>query len=373
MILVLLADAVGFHYTRDPNIRNKLVELFKCVVPAKSLLAYSSGIHTSIWTSNYISHHGKWLNYELRSFPGYEIKISQIAWKLKSLVTFLSKRLFSQYNRYYIPREISGLFKSVEYDFGSPFYHEKLHSLFQILDQNNVRFHFLTCKKVEEMASLKLEDDLNIVFLDEFDALGHKYGPHSSIVKRRILKLLNELEIMRNAQKNVSLIMFSDHGMQEVQQRFDVLKKLELVESSGFELGKDYMVFLDATMARFWVRSQGGQQAIFSALSDAPGHILSTREIENYNIPVNDRFGNLIFLADPGVEVFPNFFHPFFAGYVRGLHGYAPEIYSSYGIFAATHELNCKEFSLLDISPTLVKHLGLRAPREWKGIAHELR
>lgn len=373
MIFVLFADAVGFHYSFDPDIRNQLMKLFKCVVPAQSLLAYSSGIHASIWTSDYISHHGKWLNYGLRSFPSYEIKISQIAWKLKSLVTFLSKRLSSQYNQYYIPREISKFFERIEYDFKKPFYHEELSSLFRILDENDVKFHFHACKKVEEMASLKLENELNIAFLDEFDALGHKYGPHSPLVKHRILKLINNLEIIRKKYEDISLIMFSDHGMHEVKQRFNVLEELNLLDNSGFKLGKDYIAFLDATMVRFWLRSQNAKQAIFGFFSDAPGHILSAKEIQSYELPVNDRFGNLVFLADPGVEIFPNFFHPYYAGYIRGLHGYAPETESSYGIFATTYELSCNELSLLDISPTLVEYLGLKAPQEWKGSAHELR
>lgn len=372
MIFVLFVDAVGFHYSFDSDIRDQLAKLFKCVVPAQSLLAYSSGIHASIWTSDYLNHHGKWLNYRLRYFPSSEIKISQIAWKLKSLVTFLSKKLSSRYNQYYIPREISEFFERIEYDFEKPFYHEELPSLFRILDENDVGYHFFPCEKVEEMASLKLENELDIVFLDEFDALGHRHGPCSPLVKQRILKLLKELEIMQKKHEEMSLIMFSDHGMQEVNQRFDVIKELSLLENSGLRLGKDYIAFLDATMARFWFRSQSARQTIFSYFSNAPGHILSVEEIQNYKVPVNDRFGNLVFLADPGVEIFPNFFHPYYAGYIKGLHGYAPETDNSYGIFATTYEADLNEISLLDISPTLVKRLGFEVPQKWKGTAHEL-
>ena len=90
-------------------------------------------------------------------------------------------------------------------------------------------------------------------------------------------------------------------------------------------------------------------------------------------MPANDRFGNLVFLADAGVEIFPNFFHPYYAAYVKGLHGYAPGTNNSRGIFATSCEPNCDEISLMDISPTLIKYLGLKAPQEWKGTAHELR
>jgi len=373
MIFLLFADAVGFHYSLDPDLRNQLTKLFKHVIPANSLLAYSSGIHASIWTSSYIKHHGKWLSYALRSFPSYPIGISQKNWKMRSLVTFLSKRLFSQHNKYYVPREMSKFFEKIEYDFKRPFYHEELPSLFRIMDENDVKFHFHACKKLEEIRFLRLENELNIAFLDEFDSLGHKHGPSSPLVKQRILKLLEELENIRKKHKEISLIMFSDHGMHKVKQRFNILNKLKLLEKSGFKLGKDYMIFLDATMARFWFKSQKVKQAISKFLSNAPGHILSAKEIRDYEVPVNDRFGNLVFLVDPGVEIFPNFFHPYYAGYIKGLHGYAPETDSSHGIFATTSDLNCNEISLLDISPTLVKYFGLEVPQEWKGIAHELR
>ncbi len=372
MIFLLFADAVGFHYSLDPEIRNQLMKSFKRVIPANSLLAYSSGIHASIWTSDYIRHHGKWLSYALRSFPNYEIGISQKGWKLRSLATFLSKRLFARHNKYYVPQEISKFFEKIEYDFKKPFYHEELPSLFRIMDENDVEFRFYACKKLEEIAFLKLENELNITFLDEFDSLGHKHGPYSPVVKQRILKLLKELENIRKKNKKISLIMFSDHGMHKVKQRFNILKKLKLLENSGLKFGKDYIIFLDATLARFWFRSSKVKQAISRFLLDAPGHILSIKEIQNYEVPVNDRFGNLVFLADPGVEIFPNFFHPYYAGYIKGLHGYAPETDSSNGIFATSNDLTCNEISLLDISPTLVKYFGLKVPREWKGIAHEL-
>lgn len=348
------------------------MKLFSCVVPAQSLLAYSSGIHASIWTSEHISRHGIWLNYWLRSFPGYEIKISKIAWKAKSLITFLSKRLSARYDQYYIPREISKFFERTLYDFQKPFYHEELPSLFRILDDNDVKFRFYACENVEEISSLNLENELNVVFLDEFDALGHKFGSHSPLLKQRILKLLKELQWMRKKHREISLIMFSDHGMQEIEERFDVTTALKLLENSGFKLGKDYVAFLDSTMARFWPSSKEVEEAIFKAFLNAPGHILSAKEIQNYNVPVNDRFGNLVFLADLGVEIFPNFFHPYYARYVKGLHGYAPENDSSYGIFATTCEADFNEISLLDVSPILAKHFDLKVPRDWKGTAYEL-
>jgi len=98
------------------------------------------------------------------------------------------------------------------------------------------------------MTCLKLENELNVAFLDEFDALGHKYGPYSLLVKQRILKLLKELEIMQKKHEEMSLIMFSDHGMQEVKQRFDVIKQLKLLEHSGLRLGKDPISFILTTL-----------------------------------------------------------------------------------------------------------------------------
>ena len=374
MILLIFADALGFHYSFEPQIRDKFSEAFQTVVPAESLLAYSLGIHTSIWTSSYINEHRKWLNYVLRFFPNREIRTSKISWVLKSAATFLKKRIYNDPERYYIPEEISPFFKKVEYDFQKPFYHEILSSLFQVLDENDVNFQFSTVRRLEEIRRVKTEGDVNVIFLDEFDSMGHTYGPRSRQTVERILRFLHEVQIMKKENKDALTVMISDHGMCEIHERMNILEKLRLLKRKGYKFGVDYLVFLDATLARFWLRNENGvvKSAICDSFSGAHGHFLSNAEMQRYKVPTDEEFGNFIFLADPGVEIFPNFFHPFLASYEKGMHGYAPSHKASYGIFAVDSPIKSKQISLLDIAPTVAEYLGLNIPKQWRGKAYDL-
>ena len=47
----------------------------------------------------------------------------------------------------------------------------------------------------------------------------------------------------------------------------------------------------------------------------------------------NNKYGDVIFLAKPGIAVYPNCFHGIFPNYIKALHGYDPEDDDSYGIF----------------------------------------
>lgn len=374
MILLIFADAVGFHYCLEPLIRNKLSEVFQTVVPAESFLAYSSGIHTSIWTSSYIYEHRRWLNYALKFFPNREIRMSKLLWVLKSVSTFLKKRIYKDLKRYYVPEEIAPFFKKVGYNFQKPFYHEILASFFHVLDENIVNFQFSSVRRLEEIRLIKTASEVNVIFLDEFDSMGHTYGPRSRQTVKRILGFLHEVQILKKENKDALTIMISDHGMCEIDERINILEKLRLLKRKGYKFGVDYLVFLDATLARFWLRNENGvvKSAICDSFAGVHGHFLSKAEKQRYKVPTDEEFGNLIFLADPGVEIFPNFFHPFLASYEKGMHGYAPSHKSSYGIFAVDSPIKSSQISLLDIAPTVAKYLGLTTPKEWRGNAYDL-
>lgn len=374
MIIVLLADAIGYHYCDDQTVKDRLSQLFETIVPAESFLAYSAGIHASIWTSSHIKDHGIWLNYFLKSFPNRETEINHLAWRLQSLITFVHKRLVQNPSLYYIPKEISSSFGKIEYDFTSPFYHKELSSLFWELTANEVKFQFSVARKIEQLSSVISKNAVNILFLDEFDALGHRLGPKSPMLKKRILELVDRLETIKRMNADSLIILFSDHGMSEIRTRVDFLEQIRFLDKNGIKLGRDYVFFLDGTLIRFWLRrkEEKAEQALRETAADFPGHVLSEEEKQRYGLPVSNKFGDLVFLADSGTEIFPNFFHPLYASYEKGIHGYAPESSCSFGIFAATSSLNSRKISLLDVAPTLSKYLGLEIPKSWRGTAYGL-
>src|SRR5204863_6007078 len=98
--------------------------------------------------------------------------------------------------------------------------------------------------------------------------------------------------------------------------------------------GIDYAFFLDSTMARLWFYHARARERAQRALSALPGgRLLQPAELSHYGIAGCDsRNAEMIFLADPGVLIFPNFFQ----GHgepIKAMHGYDPDCPDNLGFF----------------------------------------
>lgn len=162
--------------------------------------------------------------------------------------------------------------------------------------------------------------------IGDLDRVGHKYGPESVEIKEALKSVDKGIErivkVAKERFEEVHFVIMGDHGMMEVQRHLDIraeLKKLPV------KLEKDYLVFLDSTMARFWFFSGRAESVIIDMLDNMEGgHILSQEEKDKYHLNYShNKFGDIIFLADPGVLIFPNFYQN--KKPVKGMHGYAPE------------------------------------------------
>jgi len=49
------------------------------------------------------------------------------------------------------------------------------------------------------------------------------------------------------------------------------------------------------------------------------------------------------------------------------MHGYTSLAENSYGLLATNFNLNSRKGELLDISPSILKLLGINPPKTWKG------
>ena len=185
------------------------------------------------------------------------------------------------------------------------------------------------------LADLRAEHRFAYVHLQELDGTGHAYGPNSTELQSRITStdfLLQELiESLRHRFDLVSVVLFGDHGMVNVTRTLDVGDALS---GSGLQFGSDYAYFLDSTMARFWFfhqRARGVVEKILMGL--AGGRILREEDLQRYGIASCDRRNaELIFLADPGVLLFPNFFQGT-GDPIKGMHGYDPDCPDNLGYF----------------------------------------
>ena len=185
------------------------------------------------------------------------------------------------------------------------------------------------------LQTLRPEHRLAYVHLGELDGIGHLHGPNSRALLAQLARtdgLCRQLiEAARQSHDSVNIILFGDHGMVNVTRTLDLTPH---ITSAKLRFGSDFAYFLDSTMARFWFFHREAETAIRAALRDVSGgRILEPAELKQFGIAGCDRRnGEMIFLADPGVLLFPNFFQ---AGGqpIKGMHGYDPDCADNLGMF----------------------------------------
>lgn len=162
--------------------------------------------------------------------------------------------------------------------------------------------------------------------IGDLDQFGHKYGPESVEIKEVLKRIDKGIEyifkISKNRFEEVHLVIMGDHGMMKVKRHLDILSELKTLT---VKLEKDYLVFLDSTMARFWFFSDKAERLIVNLLGNMKGgHIITQDERDRYHLNYShNKFGDVIFLVNPGVLILPNFYQN--KKPVKGMHGYAPE------------------------------------------------
>ena len=259
-------------------------------------------------------------------------------------------------------------------------------SIFDVLVKNNVQYDYLMYPVT------RLEDDSVLdalienkhsqasLVLGQFsdsDFYVHECGPKSN-ERRKIIgeidrKLRHLFEIYKN---DTTWLIIGDHGMTDVVDEIDITSVVsEVAAECGAEQGSDFVVFLDSTMARFkWKSTKGvlfGEMILKHPQLQKLGRFVSENIAKEYSIPYpNPRYGDLIWWADPGVLIFPDFFHDMETKN-RGMHGYDSNHPDMHGFFLAfgpeipTRLLdNC---DLTDVCPSICHILGVRVPRQCVG------
>lgn len=164
------------------------------------------------------------------------------------------------------------------------------------------------------------------IHIGTLDLVGHRYGSESKYIKNALLTIDRGIkkifDIAKCRFEEVHLVIMGDHGMVEVNQHLNIWSELR---KFSVKMEKDYLVFLDSTMVRFWFFSERAEKLIVDFLNRIKGgHILNQEEKNKYHLNYShNKFGDIIFLVDPGVLIFPNFYQN--KKPVKGMHGYAPE------------------------------------------------
>ncbi|HXA15244.1 MAG TPA: alkaline phosphatase family protein [Opitutaceae bacterium] len=172
--------------------------------------------------------------------------------------------------------------------------------------------------------------DFAFLYWPALDGLLHRVGNDVPAIPQKLRgyeQWLDELlATARQHYSEVKLYIFSDHGMANCDVHVDLQAR---VNKLGLEMGTDYVVVYDSTMARFWFLNQRARHEITACLAQVhQGRILPDAELKKLGTLFPDRyFGEIIFLMDEGVLIVPSHMgeRP-----IRAMHGYHPSAPHSY-------------------------------------------
>jgi len=190
--------------------------------------------------------------------------------------------------------------------------------------------------------------DFLLVHFPELDPITHEQGTRSNQRRKAVREIDSMIaEATEMLREDSYVLVFSDHGMLDVEGHIDVTRKIRPLGHPG----DDFVVFLDSIMARFWVFEDSVSEKIIRLFNgETSGTVILPKKQD-----MIDRFGHIIFLCSPGYTIFPNHYdlRP-----PKAMHGYAPIPQNSSldGIFLASDlptTLTKERLSMTDVAPIL--------------------
>ena len=163
-------------------------------------------------------------------------------------------------------------------------------------------------------------------YLGILDIVGHKYGPKSKEMYESLSKLDTFFEELITANKDNDVVILGDHGMKTIEKFFDISDELSLIKNKfDLKLNDNFNFFIDSTMLRLWVKKDIAPKIInyinSNKLFNAHGKIINQKISEEI-------YGNVIWIANEGVMLYPDFFH---FNKPVGMHGYSNSLSKSQG------------------------------------------
>lgn len=174
------------------------------------------------------------------------------------------------------------------------------------------------------IASFAEDFDVFLFADSEIDAIGHVCGTsrqvRSEVVARTDAKVSNLHSKFKEVHEHGTVIYFSPHGMRDVETLFDAESELlGFIRQKKMRIPEDVIYFLDSTMVRVWgSRSEEFLELFQEAQWRNNGVIVDDRVRQEEGFPAE--LDEKIWLAHPGVCVFPDFFRRVVPP--RGMHGY---------------------------------------------------
>lgn len=374
LYVFVLIDALGWSYIESTNF---LADALPYRSRVETVLGFSSGAIPTILTGQPPAQNGHWnlLYYDPRQSPFRWLRPfrflpdglldSRVSRKAIKEIGRRFLGLGSQFECCVSPRllpwfnwaEKRSIYESGGI-VGAP-------SFFDILAKNQVAYRTYTYRQYRDAeilnrarAEIKSRAaDIFFLYLSEFDAFLHMHCLEPDRVSRRLDWYESELQwvfdVARKADSEAVLSIFSDHGMTPIREHYDLVSQ---VESLGFAMPQDYLSVYDSTMARYWFFNPECRRKMVDFLNTVPfGRVLLDDELRELGVFFPDRrYGEVIFLMDPGVLLTRSNFHG--KGWMpKGMHGYHPADRFSDAIFLSNRRPSTEVRRVADIFATLTE------------------
>jgi len=385
--LILLIDALGY----DSIMSGKMPQLYEIFQkgtfrPVKTLLGFSNGIIPSIFSGKYPFEHNIWALYKIspKTSPFKKFNLFPSFIFDKTLLTryFANKMIFKQCKRHdlvphflesvNIPLTIMKYFDiSMKKNIIEPNSMGTTPTLFDLLRRRKINCEYVGFpwnKGTEEILNLTAKHLNNnkhvFAYLVDIDHYGHLYGVNS-IQFSQSLKKFDTLcaNFLKSLKLNeIDVTIFSDHGMRDIEGFVDVENE---IKSSGLKIGIDYLPFFDSTMARFTTLNEQAEIRLTELLNKIKGgRLLSNKELIKYKINFKSQeYGNLIYLANPGNLIFPNFYTVLKKSKSKilgkGMHGWEPEDKLQNSFIYSNQKLAVEPSDVTQIFHSLTKFFGI--------------
>jgi len=339
--IFILIDALGWSYLKDSSF---LADLLPYRTSVQTILGFSSGAIPVLLSGRPPKDSGHWnlFYYDPKRSPFRWIR--WVSFLPKSLlnsrivrrgvreVTHLLNKFGGYFQIYGVPVELLPYFdicekKDIYRPGGLP------GSLFDRLEESKTRYrtysyHDFSDRQIFDQAARDLKAqkfDFYFLYLAEFDAFLHDRCKFEGEVQEKIRqydKWIRDLYAQAStANGPIDLFVFSDHGMTPKRGGYDLLAEIRPLD---LKMPGDYIAIYDSTMARFWFFNERARSRVLGKLAGlACGRILTADEIKKFGLDFSDnRFGDSIFLMNPGTLIEPSFMGTLGP---EGMHGFDPE------------------------------------------------
>ncbi len=217
-------------------------------------------------------------------------------------------------------------------------------NIFDLLEEKQVPYYVTDPSLPEDEHLRRLTADIESERIDfafqywaGLDGLLHAVGNDAPEIPAKLEHydrwITQLMETARRHYREVRLHVFSDHGMANCDRHLDLRSRIDAL---GLEMGVDYAVVYDSTMARFWFLRPGVRERVVAVLTEVEeGRILPDDELRSLRAHFDDHaFGELIWLAQEGVLIVPSHMgeRP-----IRAMHGYHPSDPQSYATLFSSH------------------------------------